>query len=323
MKALTCEMCESTDFVKQDGFFVCQQCGVKYTVEEARKMMTDIKEDAPVVKPPAEHPEVVEQPAAIGQPKPDKQTENLLTVARRAHEQGNGERAEEYYRQLLLQIPDSWEAAFFSVYYQCYNTVNAQLGSAAAIMEKSLPATLNLVDRLTDFEEKKSALKTVSQYTIRMGDLLAEASVRFYWDIGPSIRDQYTKQCQDRLIACYRLKMTLGDQIEKKFPHSVFMGYAADAWYSAIQMPDTYSLFLQRNAETVYQYSVKIYPHKPKLVRQYLWDYREGIQEQADNLAQSETNTTRPGMIVAGVALTAFTLYFLWPVCCTLSDGCS
>lgn len=41
MKQLTCEMCGSTDLVKQDGFFVCQTCGCKYSVEEAKKMMIE------------------------------------------------------------------------------------------------------------------------------------------------------------------------------------------------------------------------------------------------------------------------------------------
>lgn len=41
MKALVCEMCNSQDLVKQDGMFVCQHCGCKYSVEEARKMMID------------------------------------------------------------------------------------------------------------------------------------------------------------------------------------------------------------------------------------------------------------------------------------------
>lgn len=38
MKALICEMCGSQDLVKTDGMFVCQNCGTKYTVEEAKKM---------------------------------------------------------------------------------------------------------------------------------------------------------------------------------------------------------------------------------------------------------------------------------------------
>ena len=41
MKQLVCELCGGTDFVKQDGMFVCQSCGTKYSLEEARKMMTE------------------------------------------------------------------------------------------------------------------------------------------------------------------------------------------------------------------------------------------------------------------------------------------
>lgn len=42
MKQLTCEMCGSTDLMKQDGVFVCQTCGCKYSVEEAKKLMVEI-----------------------------------------------------------------------------------------------------------------------------------------------------------------------------------------------------------------------------------------------------------------------------------------
>ena len=41
MKQLTCEMCGSTDLIKQDGVFVCQTCGCKYSVEEAKRMMIE------------------------------------------------------------------------------------------------------------------------------------------------------------------------------------------------------------------------------------------------------------------------------------------
>ena len=41
MKQLTCEMCGSTDMLKEDGVFVCQSCGTKYSVEEAKKLMIE------------------------------------------------------------------------------------------------------------------------------------------------------------------------------------------------------------------------------------------------------------------------------------------
>ena len=41
MKQLTCEMCGGTDLIKDGGVFVCQTCGCKYSVEEAKKMMIE------------------------------------------------------------------------------------------------------------------------------------------------------------------------------------------------------------------------------------------------------------------------------------------
>ncbi len=41
MKRLTCEICGSTDLIKQDGVFVCHECGTKYSVEEAKKLMVE------------------------------------------------------------------------------------------------------------------------------------------------------------------------------------------------------------------------------------------------------------------------------------------
>ena len=38
MKAMVCEMCGSTELVKQNGMYVCQYCGTKYSVEEAKKL---------------------------------------------------------------------------------------------------------------------------------------------------------------------------------------------------------------------------------------------------------------------------------------------
>lgn len=38
MKALICEMCGGSDLVKQDELYVCQNCGCKYSTEEARNL---------------------------------------------------------------------------------------------------------------------------------------------------------------------------------------------------------------------------------------------------------------------------------------------
>ena len=39
MGKLVCDLCGSDDLIKSEGVFVCQGCGAKYSVEEARQMM--------------------------------------------------------------------------------------------------------------------------------------------------------------------------------------------------------------------------------------------------------------------------------------------
>lgn len=39
MKEFVCDVCGSTEIVKRDSNFVCQHCGMKYTVDEIRRMM--------------------------------------------------------------------------------------------------------------------------------------------------------------------------------------------------------------------------------------------------------------------------------------------
>lgn len=42
MKAFVCEMCSSNNLIKENGIYVCQSCGTKYAVEEAKKLMIEI-----------------------------------------------------------------------------------------------------------------------------------------------------------------------------------------------------------------------------------------------------------------------------------------
>ncbi len=96
MKALTCEMCGSTNLLKQDGVFVCQSCGTKYSVEEAKKMM-------------------VEGTVAVeGTVKVDKSDEatNLLKLAKTAIESLNGKEAYDYTNRVLETNPNNAEAWF-------------------------------------------------------------------------------------------------------------------------------------------------------------------------------------------------------------------
>lgn len=94
MKALQCEMCGSQDLVKDGGVFVCQSCGTKYSVEEAKKMMVEGTVD---VK---------------GTVKVDKSQDakNLVQLAKDAIDSVNGDEAYSYANRALETDPSNAEA---------------------------------------------------------------------------------------------------------------------------------------------------------------------------------------------------------------------
>ena len=90
MKQLTCEMCGSVDLIKQDGVFVCQTCGTKYSIEEAKKMMGDVSSTVAV--------------------KNAAQLENLLNLAQSSFDSKNYAQAEEFCNQVIAMDGTNYEA---------------------------------------------------------------------------------------------------------------------------------------------------------------------------------------------------------------------
>ena len=96
MKQLTCEMCGSNDLLKQDGVFVCQSCGCKYSVEEAKKLLVEIEG-------------TVEVKGTVAVDK-TKETEALLKRAFMLLEDGEWRSAKEYFEKVLDIDPENGRA---------------------------------------------------------------------------------------------------------------------------------------------------------------------------------------------------------------------
>ena len=100
MKQLTCEMCGSTDLMKQDGVFICQTCGCKYSVEEAKKMMIEGTVDV-------QGTVQVDNTAFV---------QKYLANARRAKEKEDWSETEKYYNMVEQNDPTNIEAIFYSTF---------------------------------------------------------------------------------------------------------------------------------------------------------------------------------------------------------------
>lgn len=96
MNKIMCEMCGSNELIKQDGNFVCQFCGMKYSPEEAKRMMVE------------------------GTVKIDNSdfVQKYLANARRAKQKEDWKETEKYYNLVEQNDPTNIEAIFYSSFAQ-------------------------------------------------------------------------------------------------------------------------------------------------------------------------------------------------------------
>ena len=163
MKKLVCEMCGGADLVKQDGVFVCQNCGTKYSVEEARKMMMEGSVS-------------IEGTVSVeGTVKVDKSEElkNLYILARRAKEANNSENACKYYNDIVLKDPNSWEANFYLVYYHALNCKKGQIGNEAIDVTNSIESTIKLlIEAIGVNDESESIIRDMMKDLEKLSSMM-------------------------------------------------------------------------------------------------------------------------------------------------------
>ena len=135
IQAMKCEICGSNDLVKQSGLYVCQHCGTKYTVEEARQLIGTVKID-----------------------KTDDM-EKWRTLARRARREGNAQNAAKYYEMIKEQDPDDWEASFFQTYYQVCDCKLYQIANNTIALTNAIPTAAYLISKYSSnhIEDEQAA----------------------------------------------------------------------------------------------------------------------------------------------------------------------
>lgn len=154
MKQLTCEMCGSTDLVKSEGVFICQSCGCKYTVEEAKRMLIEGTVDVQgTVK--------VDNSAFV---------QKYLANARRALDKEDWEEVEKYYNMVEQNAPHSMEAVFFSSYGKAMLSLTGEdyfrRQQIFNVMNKSI-SVINDYYEETD-ENKEEVLRKIAEYIKKM-----------------------------------------------------------------------------------------------------------------------------------------------------------
>ena len=219
MKQLTCEMCGSTDLVKQDGVFVCQSCGTKYSIEEAKKMMIE---------------GVVDVSGSTVKIDTSNELENLYQVARRAKNENNAANAAKYYDMILAKDPTSWEASFYTVYFQAMQCKIAGIETAAISVQNCVNSVLTLIrDHVDEESEKSAAIHEVGTHCQQIAYTLATASSNHYHEIGENARPDYFNEFVRNLTAATSVLTTFAEQLEIVFRNDKELCMSAGAAYKA------------------------------------------------------------------------------------------
>ena len=142
MKQLSCEMCGSTDLIKDGGVFVCQTCGCKYSVEEAKKMMIEGTVDVKGTVSIAGRVDI--SGSAVKVDNTDR-LNNYYQLARNAWKAEDFKRVEEYYALILKDDPDSWEANFYVVCARAMQERMINLDAAIDSVKKGVESTIKQI----------------------------------------------------------------------------------------------------------------------------------------------------------------------------------
>lgn len=246
MKQLTCEMCGGTDLIKQDGVFVCQSCGTKYSIEEAKKMMVE---------------GTVEVQGTVKVDSSDE-LKNLYQIARRAKDDNNGENAAKYYDMILVKDPTSWEASFYLVYFKAMECKIAQIRSAGISVANCIDTVLKLIkDNVTDKEAQKKAYTEVANRVLIIATMLYNGAKNHYDGIDIQIRSNYLQEWLNNAFSAITCVYTLGDNLDLLFSDTEANTLAVTAWKQGITWHQSLISSLANkdgNRNTIKEYSSKI-----------------------------------------------------------------
>lgn len=199
MKRLTCEMCGSTDLIKQDGVFVCQTCGCKYSVEEAKKMMVE---------------GTVDVSGSTVKVDNERKIENLRTLADRAKAEGDTETAAKYFEELLKEDPNNWETNFYTIYYAAHNIKIAQIGSAANRVSNIIDTVYSLIkENLHTPDEQKAAGREVAYAVANFSSYLIPNATN---NLGTTT-ESIDKAVDEWLVPICLMNIHVGDSLVKYF----------------------------------------------------------------------------------------------------------
>lgn len=241
---LTCKSCGGK-MNKEGNVFVCEQCGEVYKNESV------VKYGNVEIRSKTSKTEKVFSEEQL------KKLDNLYTVARRAKDDANSEQAEKYYDLVLQEDPNSWEAVYYTAYFNSIQTTVGHTASAANKLSNCLESVFNLIEEFVPCEEEAGCIAQIFTRTESIASMLYRSARNHYEKFkdtnGASF--DYLNKCE----AIYLLLCNLGDQLEKRFIDNPAIGnMCATVWKHAIDIRKTCTFYSEESKQQILLYAEKV-----------------------------------------------------------------
>ncbi|MCL2137315.1 MAG: hypothetical protein FWH40_07345 [Coriobacteriia bacterium] len=211
MRPLKCEMCGSSDVVKQaDGFYECQHCKTKYSIEAARQIMFG---------------NVLTIDLA-------DRVEDYLSLASQAMNDGFYAEAEQYYNRVVEIYPDNieaWAMKGLAVGLQS-NMLNNRLSEAALSFYRAI--------EYADLDQKELVLQTCLEHMKTLSTQVISAYGQQFGENTDALSYDSFSKLVDYMIGVYQ---GLENRLQKKLVdlhvatcHEVQRA-VKEAWQTAIK----------------------------------------------------------------------------------------
>ena len=227
--------------------FVCQNCGNKQLRDAKGNVVTSAKaiyvngqyfcNECGTEWPKDQIAELVKAAAAEV-----IMINNLRLQARNAKNNGDYENALNLYQQLQVMKPDDWEAAFYSVYCNCYNAVGA-IENACDAVKMSLEGVFDKIDNLQGVE-KQNAVKFVVSDAGLFALHMFDSAVQRHAALDANAMLKNNGMLRNQLTAALNIPIVCAFNVMNRYGHE-------DQVAAIVELPATCALQMQSRQQYV------------------------------------------------------------------------
>ena len=215
MKAIKCSMCGSVDLIKQGDYYICQNCGTKYSDEDIKRIIVSGK-----IK--VDNSEIVE---------------NRYLLARQAIVNGEYKEACKYYGLIRETVPSDWEAMFFSVYADAMQSnINGIENAAFRIGKIAVTAIKAISSDISDASEAEKACREIFVYSVEKAPVILLSATMKHYNAYSTVKGAPDdKIC--RVNAISTMLLSIGNAFEANFANNnSICQFACGSWKKAFEV---------------------------------------------------------------------------------------